>query len=357
VQIDVGAPSAKSLPFRTDVLEAISRAWELKMQANAFPAYTLAISTLLLVGCGRKAAPTQQADFHPDSQVRPASFSEPAELLKAELQQPVPLPMTSLPAEVNGMLDGAIRTTKIQLEVATNNLANAHTTAFKASRVLLTEGSYQQRSTSGRMDAVGNHAAAGTAIGNGVQVGAVQLDMSQGKLVTTGRELDVAIDGDGFFQVQDPTGQILYTRCGTFSRNRNGQLCLCSAGVSRLIEPNISIPQDALRISIGEDGIVSVLQFGSPQEHLYGQIQIAQFINYEGLRPVGDGLFAESQASGAPIIGNPGANAAGPLRQGMLEASNVDIDETRAQWNRAQQQLAMLIQLRAAKSGNDPLQD
>jgi flagellar basal-body rod protein FlgG len=134
----------------------------------------------------------------------------------------------------------------------------------------------------------------------------------------------VAIEGQGLFQVQDPSGQILYTRGGNFNLNANSQLVIGSASDGRLVEPNISIPQDTTGIVISPEGIVQVQQFGNPQLSQVGQLQLAQFINYEGLQKLGENLYAQSNASGPPIIGNPGQNGLGVLRQNYLEASNVE---------------------------------
>jgi len=125
-------------------------------------------------------------------------------------------------------------------------------------------------------------------------------------------------------QVMDPSGQIFYTRAGNLNVNANQQLVVGSASDGRLLDPNISIPQDTTGIVISPEGIVQVQQFNNPQLAQVGQIQLAQFINYEGLLKLGENLYAQSNGSGPPIIGNPGQNGLGVIRQNYLESSNVE---------------------------------
>jgi flagellar basal-body rod protein FlgG len=132
------------------------------------------------------------------------------------------------------------------------------------------------------------------------------------------------IEGEGFFQVTDPSGDTLYTRAGNFSRNANGQIVMGSANVGRLLQPPITIPEDATEIVISAEGIVSVRQPGSPNLSQVGTIELANFINPEGLLRLGENLFAETDSSGAAVLGNPGQNGLGLLRQSALEASNVE---------------------------------
>ena len=128
--------------------------------------------------------------------------------------------------------------------------------------------------------------------------------------------------------MQNPTDSAtLYTRAGTLSKNPNGQLVVCSAGVGRLLEPPIQIPQDAMGIVISSEGQVSVQQPGNNQLQIVGQIQLATFVNSVGLLKLGENLYQETDGSGPPCTGNPGQNGVGVLRQGFLEASNVDLDD------------------------------
>jgi flagellar basal-body rod protein FlgG len=135
--------------------------------------------------------------------------------------------------------------------------------------------------------------------------------------------LDVAIEGDGFFQVQDPSGEILYSRAGNFNINANGQLVMGSASTGRFLEPAIQFPQDTVGIVIGADGKVTVRTAGTSAMQEVGQFQLAQFVNPDGLIKLGENLYAQSDASNTPTIGIPGQDGLGQLRQGMLEASNV----------------------------------
>src|SRR3989339_903664 len=150
-----------------------------------------------------------------------------------------------------------------KLDVTPNNLANIETTAFKQARVDFEDLFYRQEKLPGAQDSAGRYTPTGIAIGLGTRGSAIQTKFEQGAFKQTGRQLDVAIEGQGFFQVQDPTnGNILYTRAGTFSKNAEGQLVISSASTGRLLQPPISIPQDATNIVISPDGKVSVQQPG-----------------------------------------------------------------------------------------------
>jgi flagellar basal-body rod protein FlgG len=141
----------------------------------------------------------------------------------------------------------------------------------------------------------------------------------------TNQELDLAIEGDGFFQLLDPaSGEFRYTRAGNFSKNQNGDIVMASANVGRFLQPQISLPPDTVHVVISSDGIVSVQQAGTPQLAQLGQIQLAKFINPQGLLKVGENLYQESDASGPVLLTNPGVDGAGLVRQSALEASNVE---------------------------------
>jgi flagellar basal-body rod protein FlgG len=211
-----------------------------------------------------------------------------------------------------------------KLDTIANNLANINTTAFKRGRVNFEDLFYRTYTLPGSQDGLGNPTAVGIQVGLGARVQSIQTDFAQGNFINTNKQLDVAIEGQGLLQAQDPSGQILYTRAGNLNINANGQLVIGSASDGRLLEPNISIPQDTTGIVISPEGIVQIQQFGNPQLSQVGQIQLAQFINYEGLQKLGENLYAQTNASGPPIIGNPGQNGLGVLRQNYLEASNVE---------------------------------
>ena len=212
---------------------------------------------------------------------------------------------------------------QFNLDVTANNLANAGTTAFKRSRVNFEDLYYEYLKLPGAQDSLGQFAPVGVHVGLGSRVAGVQVDHREGGLIETGGELDVAIVGDGFFQVQDGT-QVLYTRAGTFTLNADGQIVVASADRGRLLEPAITVPQDATEILISAEGIVSVRQPTSPNLTQLGQIQNARFVNPQGLIQLGENLYGESDASGSPILGNPGVEGRGALRQGFLEEANVE---------------------------------
>lgn len=212
-----------------------------------------------------------------------------------------------------------------KLDVIANNLANIETTSFKRGRANFEDLFYRHEKMPGAEDAAGQYTPTGVSIGLGSRVASVQTEFRQGAFQQTGRDLDVAIEGPGFFQVVEPgTGDIVYTRAGNFSINANGELVIGSASTGRLLEPPITIPQDATAIAISPQGTVSVQQPNSPQLSQVGEIELVAFINPEGLLKLGENLYAETDASGAPTPGTPGQEGIGVLRQTMLEASNVE---------------------------------
>jgi flagellar basal-body rod protein FlgG len=212
-----------------------------------------------------------------------------------------------------------------KLDVIAHNLANVNTTGFKKGRANFEDLLYRHEQTPGVQDDAGGQTATGTAIGLGTRVSSVQTDFRQGAMQLTENPLDVAIEGPGFFQVQDPTtSTTVYTRAGNFSINANGGLVLGSASTGRLLEPQITIPQDAMQVSIQFDGRVMVRVPGQTALSEVGQLQIATFINPEGLLKVGENLFHVTDASGSAVTGNPGSAGLGVLRSGALEASNVE---------------------------------
>lgn len=211
-----------------------------------------------------------------------------------------------------------------KLNVVANNLANIETTAFKRDRANFEDLYYRHEKMPGAEDTAGQYTPTGISIGLGTRVSSTQTDFTQGSFSSSTRELDVAIEGRGFFEVTDPTGEILYTRSGNFNKNSNGDLVMGSAMTGRLLEPPISIPEDATAIVISAEGIVSVRQPNNTELSQVGQIELATFINPDGLLKRGEGLYAETNSSGAPTLGNPGQDGLGLLRQNSLEGSNVE---------------------------------
>lgn len=248
--------------------------------------------------------------------------------------------------EADRALSEAVNALRTKLAVISHNLANADTVAFKRSRVLLEDGEYQQIRLPGAQDAFNNYAPLGIAVGHGCRIESIDTDFSQGPLETTKRELDLAIDGDGFFQVIDPSSnEFLYTRAGSFAFSSNGLLVIGSATTGRIVQPQISIPIDATAIIISAEGNVSIQQFGQAQFSQIGQLQLARFLNPKGLKKMGEHLYKETLASGAAIFGQPGTNGAGTLRQNTLELSNVNLEEELRAWKTTERMLKTFEQL------------
>lgn len=211
-----------------------------------------------------------------------------------------------------------------KLNTVAHNLANLETTGFKKQRCNFEDLFYDNLRYPGSQDPVGEFTATGIAIGVGTRVTSVQSQFNQGSFKETGRKLDVAIAGGGFLRCTDPyTNQVFYSRAGNLSVNDAGSLVIGSAYAGRLLDPNIAIPQDAIDIQVGEDGQVFVIQGETAQLQNVGQIQLATFINPEGLLRVGENMYQETDASGPPTEGNPGQPGYGQLKQQMLEMSNV----------------------------------
>jgi len=211
-----------------------------------------------------------------------------------------------------------------RMAVISNNLANVNTTGYKKSRPIFEDLVYQNIRQVGSQTTQNTQLPTGLQLGTGVRTVATEKLHTQGNIQQTENSLDVAINGRGFIQILMPNGDINYTRDGSFKLDSTGQI-VTSGGLT--LEPNITIPQDALSISIGRDGTVNVTQPGSAAANNVGQIQLADFVNPTGLEPVGENLFRESVASGPPIIGTPGENELGIVMQGALETSNVNVVE------------------------------
>ena len=232
---------------------------------------------------------------------------------------------------------------RTRLAIIANNLANADTLAYKRNRTLL-EGTDHRGAMEGNdYSTQGQLAVAGISTSGGGPVLAVQTDFRQGRLEKTGRMLDIAIDGKGFFQVMNQqTGEIHYTRAGNLSVNCNGELTVGSTEKGQPIEPEITIPQDATTVSFNPDGTVTVKQPGSTQMTAVGRLMLAHFINPQGLQRLGGKLFAETEAAGKLFIANPGQESFGVIRQGHLECSNVSPSRELADWNAAAKRIKTL---------------
>ncbi|AIC25871.1 MULTISPECIES: flagellar basal-body rod protein FlgG [Rhizobium] len=208
------------------------------------------------------------------------------------------------------------------LEVIANNIANINTTGFKRARAEFTDLLYQTERAKGVANRA-NQAVVpeGANIGLGVQTSAVRNLHLQGELTQTGNDLDVALIGKGFFQIQSTDGTTLYTRAGAFNKNDQGQLVTID-GYEVL--PGITIPQGSTELTISRSGEVSVKLPGATDATVLGQLTLADFVNEAGLQPIGDNLFQETAASGEAVVGNPDEEGFGYMKQGYLESSNVD---------------------------------
>ncbi|MBO1928450.1 flagellar basal-body rod protein FlgG [Thiomicrorhabdus sp. 6S2-11] len=215
---------------------------------------------------------------------------------------------------------------QFRLAAISNNIANANTYGFKAGRAEFNDLIYQnvrQPGAQATQDEA-NTLPSGLQLGTGVKAIGVQKIHTQGNVMVTDNQLDLMVEGKGFFQVLDQDGNLMYTRDGSFEVNQNGDI-VTSSGY--LLEPNINIPQDTTEISITNDGAVFVSQPGNVGQNQIGQIELATFINPAGLEALGKNFFAETTASGAPNINNPDTAEAGSVLQGALEASNVNTVE------------------------------
>jgi flagellar basal-body rod protein FlgG len=212
---------------------------------------------------------------------------------------------------------------QLRTEVIANNLANVNTTAFKGSRAHFQDLLYQSVQNPSIIGSPDSNTMPAIQVGRGTKLAAVQRLHSQGPVEETSRPLDVAIEGEGFFQVQLPNGQTAYTRDGSFGISDTGTL-VTSEGYT--VVPGIKLPSDASNLSISPTGVVSVQQ-GSDTSQLQelGRIEIARFMNPTGLQAIGENLYTETPASGQATVGFPSDEGMGRLLQGHLEGSNVEI--------------------------------
>jgi flagellar basal-body rod protein FlgG len=211
-----------------------------------------------------------------------------------------------------------------RMRVIANNLANVGTTGFKRDRANFATLAYQDARVAGQQSSAETAYATGLNLGTGVGMQSTSRIDTQGTLQTTGNALDMALDGDGYFQVQMPGGQLAYTRAGNFSRSAEGQL-VTAQGYP--LQPAITVPEGASSITISADGSVSAQLPGQNEPTQLGQITVASFTNPAGLKAMGDNFLGETAASGQAQLGPAGQNGRGNIRQGFLEASNVNVVE------------------------------
>jgi flagellar basal-body rod protein FlgG len=210
------------------------------------------------------------------------------------------------------------------IEVISNNIANMNTTAFKKNKAEFSDLMYQEVPTNSIASAGGVQSQTNESriqIGNGVQPVSTQKLFQQGDIQPTYNQFDLAINGEGFFQVRKPDGNYVYTRDGSFKVNADGQL-VTSMGYA--VDPEIQLSEDTVGLKISRDGVIEV-QEADGKSYTLGEVQLIRFMNPGGLKALGDNLFSETDASGVPIFGTGGENGFGEIHQGYLESSNVDI--------------------------------
>jgi flagellar basal-body rod protein FlgG len=225
--------------------------------------------------------------------------------------------MQALRTAATGML-----AQQLNVEVISNNIANMNTVGFKRQRAEFQDLMYQTLERAGAQSSEsGTVVPTGVQIGHGVKAGSVYRITEQGSATRTDNRFDVAIDGRGFLQVTLPSGETAYTRAGNLAVNDQGQL-VTDDGYA--INPAITVPPDALDVTISKSGQVQVSQQGQTEPTTVGNIELATFVNDAGLEAIGDNLFLESGASGPATVGQPNSTGFGSLLQGYTEAANVD---------------------------------
>jgi flagellar basal-body rod protein FlgG len=240
---------------------------------------------------------------------------------------------------------------QMNIDVVANNIANVNTAGFKKSRADFQDLMYQTVKTTGAPSTNTTTIPTGIQVGLGVKPAAVTKIFSPGNITQTGNELDVAIQGDGFFQVQQSDGTTAYTKAGTFKKDGQGRM-VTSDGSPVL--PEIVIPSNATRVTIGQDGTVSVQQGGQNTPVQLGTLQLASFSNPSGLNAIGKSLFLPTESSGAATTGTAGQNGLGSLEQGYVEMSNVSIMEEMV--NMIVGQRAYEINSKAVQASDEMLQ-
>lgn len=237
-----------------------------------------------------------------------------------------------------------------QLDVITNNLANVSTNGFKRARAVFEDLLYQTLRQPGAQSSQQTTIPSGLQLGTGARPISTERIQTQGNLNQTGNQLDLAISGSGFFQVLMPDGTISYTRDGSFQRDAQGQV-VTSSGYP--LQPALTIPSNAVTVTIGRDGVVSAQLSGQASPTQIGTIQVATFVNPGGLQSQGENLLSETAASGTPTPNTPGVNGAGTLNQGYVETSNVNVVEEMV--NMIQTQRAYEINSRAIQTADQML--
>jgi flagellar basal-body rod protein FlgG len=238
-----------------------------------------------------------------------------------------------------------------QMDVISNNLANVSTNGFKRSRAVFEDLLYQNLRQPGAQSSQQTQIPSGLQIGTGVRPIAAERIHTQGNLQQTSNQLDVAIQGAGFFQVLQPDGTTAYTRDGAFQTDSQGQIVTANGFV---VQPAITIPANATSVTIGQDGVVTITQAGAAAPVQVGSMQLATFINPAGLESLGQNMYMETASSGTPSTNVPGTNGTGNLSQGYVETSNVNVVEELV--NMIQSQRAYEINSKAITVSDQMLQ-
>lgn len=240
---------------------------------------------------------------------------------------------------------------QLTLDVIANNLANVQTGGFKRSRVDFQDLIYQSIQVPGMASSQGTEIPSGFQVGHGTRAVSTQRLFIEGDLQPTGNPLDMAIEGEGFFQITQPNGELAYTRAGSFKKDSQGRLVTDDG---YLLQPEITIPQDATAVNIGVDGTVSVQQAGVVQPQQVGAVELARFVNPAGLESIGRNLFRPTQSSGDATPGTPGQEGFGTLLQLFVEGSNVSVVEEMV--NLIAGQRAYEINSRAIRTADEMMQ-
>jgi flagellar basal-body rod protein FlgG len=237
------------------------------------------------------------------------------------------------------------------MDVTANNLANVSTNGFKRARAVFEDLLYQTLRQPGAQSSQQTQLPSGLQIGTGVRPVATERIFTQGNLQQTGNSLDVAVNGQGFFQVLMPDGTTAYTRDGSFQVSAQGQL-VTSSGFQ--VQPSITIPANTLTITIGQDGVISATKAGTATPSQIGSLHLANFVNPAGLQSMGQNLYLETAASGTPSTNTPGTNGLGTISQGYVETSNVNVVEELV--NMIQTQRAYELNSKAISTSDQMLQ-
>lgn len=217
-----------------------------------------------------------------------------------------------------------LETQQTRMAVISNNLANVSTTGFKRGRGIFQDLIYQNVRQPGGKTSEDTNLPTGLMLGSGVRTVATEKIMAQGNFIQTENAYDMAVQGRGFLQILMPSGEIGYTRDGSFRVDAQGQLVTASGYP---VQPGIIVPDNALSVTVSNDGVVTAVIPGNAQQNQLGNIQLADFINPTGLQPIGENLFVETAASGPPNVSAPGIQGMGTIIQGSLESSNVNVVE------------------------------